>query len=126
MEWDEKKLLAKISNTETDELLDQVTAYRGGREGYALALIDMRATADHARILEYDNAHGYHHRHWQGSTESVEIMSYEDTEARFETEVRSWGKNGGRAARDIFQSDASERPSIGSWRAIDSGGHTVF
>jgi hypothetical protein len=62
---------------------------------YSLALVDtQRTTVDHGRILGYDNAHGFHHRHHLGKVESVEFTSYESIEARFEEEVRRYLKTG--------------------------------
>ncbi len=56
---------------------------------YSLALIDTRATGtDNGRILGYDNAHEYHHRHYLGKDKIVAFESYESIETRFEAEVR--------------------------------------
>lgn len=58
---------------------------------YSLALIDThRSGVDSGRVLGYDNAHGHHHRHCGGKTETVEIESYESIEKRFEAEVREY------------------------------------
>lgn len=38
---------------------------------------------DHGRVIGYDNAHGYHHRHYLGQVESVDFVSFEDVEERF-------------------------------------------
>ena len=40
MDGDEKKVLAKINAADTDELLDQVTAYRAGMEAFAIEMIE--------------------------------------------------------------------------------------
>src|SRR5579875_1577134 len=41
---------------------------------YNLAYINFTLyAADNARILGYDNAHGYHERHFKGSAEKVEF-----------------------------------------------------
>lgn len=62
---------------------------------YALALIDTRRTGvDDGRIIGYDNAHGYHHRHCLGKVESIEFESYESIEKRFEAEVRRYLESG--------------------------------
>lgn len=42
---------------------------------------------DHGRVLGYDNAHGYHHRHYMGQVEPVEHTSFEETAERFQQEV---------------------------------------
>lgn len=41
-------------------------------------------TKDNGRVVGYDNAHGYHHRHYMGKVESIEFTSFEDIEERFE------------------------------------------
>lgn len=41
---------------------------------------------DHGRVLGFDNAHGYHHRHFMGNVEAVEFESYEATLERFQRE----------------------------------------
>jgi hypothetical protein len=61
---------------------------------YSLALIDTRTAIDDGRVLGYDNAHGYHHRHYLGSIEPVEFESYESIEKRFEIEVKSYLETG--------------------------------
>lgn len=52
---------------------------------YNLAYINHRLFAgDNGRVLGYDNAHDFHHRHQFGVLESVEFVSFEDIEERFE------------------------------------------
>ena len=41
---------------------------------------------DNGRVLGFDNAHGYHHRHYLGVMEAVEFVSYEATQERFQQE----------------------------------------
>ncbi len=41
---------------------------------------------DNGRVLGFDNAHGYHHRHYMGEMEAVEFVSYEATQERFQQE----------------------------------------
>lgn len=41
---------------------------------------------DNGRILGYDNAHGYHHKHIMGKIESVNFVSFSELEERFQTE----------------------------------------
>ena len=54
---------------------------------YALAYINLAiCKADNGRVLGFDNAHGYHHRHYMGSIEAVEFESYEATLERFQRE----------------------------------------
>jgi hypothetical protein len=58
---------------------------------YSLVLIDTRnQAADNGRVLGYDNAHDYHHRHYFGKVEPAEFRSYEDTHKHFEAEVRQY------------------------------------
>ena len=50
---------------------------------------------DNGRVLGFDNAHGFHHRHFMGEVEAVEFESYEATLEIFQREwleiVRSVG-----------------------------------
>lgn len=41
---------------------------------------------DHGRVLGFDNAHEYHHRHYMGKVEAVEFISYEAILERFQQE----------------------------------------
>ena len=41
---------------------------------------------DNGRVLGFDNAHGYHHRHCMGEIEAIEFVSYEATQERFQQE----------------------------------------
>lgn len=41
---------------------------------------------DNGRVLGFDNAHDYHHRHFMGEIEAVEFVSYEATQERFQQE----------------------------------------
>lgn len=68
------------------------------REGrvvrYNLAYINHTIHAgDNGRVVGYDNAHGFHHRHYLGKVEEVEFESFENIEARFEND---WFAIGGR------------------------------
>lgn len=56
---------------------------------YNLAFIHHGACQqDHGRLVGYDNAHGYHERHFMGEVQAVEFVSYEQTLKRFQDEVR--------------------------------------
>ena len=41
---------------------------------------------DNGRVLGFDNAHDYHHRHYMGDVQTVEFISYEATLERFQQE----------------------------------------
>ncbi len=41
---------------------------------------------DNGRVLGFDNAHGYDHRHYMGKVKAVEFVSYEATLACFQRE----------------------------------------
>jgi len=43
-------------------------------------------SGDNGRVLGYDNAHGYHHRHWMGTVEPFEFESYSSVVERFQSE----------------------------------------
>ena len=43
-------------------------------------------SGDNGRVLGYDNAHGYHHRHWMGTVEPFEFESYASVVERFQSE----------------------------------------
>ena len=52
---------------------------------YNLAYINHNLHAgDNGRVVGYDNAHGFHHRHYFGAVEAIDFISYEDVEERFE------------------------------------------
>jgi hypothetical protein len=54
---------------------------------YNLAYINHAVHSDdNGRVLGFDNAHGYHHRHFMGNVEAVEFHSYEATQERFQQE----------------------------------------
>ncbi len=54
---------------------------------YSLAFVNHEIfEGDNGRVLGFDNAHGYHHRHYMDEIESVEFVRYETTLARFQRE----------------------------------------
>jgi hypothetical protein len=62
---------------------------------YNLAYIDHRkCQKDNGRVLGYDSAHGYHHRHWMGTVEAIEFPGYEVLVTRFCEEVAALCKKG--------------------------------
>lgn len=54
---------------------------------YSLAYINHHICyVDNGRVLGYDNAHGYHHKHYMGSIEPVKFFSFEQIEEQFQQE----------------------------------------
>ncbi len=54
---------------------------------YSIAYINHNiCQVDNGRVLGFDNAHDYHHRHYMGTVEPVEFESYEATLGRFQQE----------------------------------------
>lgn len=54
---------------------------------YSLAYINHHLFyEDNGRVLGYDNAHGYHHRHYMGAIEPIIFTSFDELEKRFEQE----------------------------------------
>lgn len=54
---------------------------------YSLAYINHEMfQGDNGRVLGFDNAHGYHHRHFLGHIEDVKFISFENTLERFQQE----------------------------------------
>lgn len=54
---------------------------------YNLAYINHAISrGDNGRVVGYDNAHGFHHRHFMGEVEPVEFESFENIEERFQAD----------------------------------------
>ena len=54
---------------------------------YNLAYINHKIfQSDNGRVVGYDNAHGFHHRHLMGVVEPVKFKSFEDIEERFQAD----------------------------------------
>ena len=54
---------------------------------YNLAYINHSlCNVDNGRVLGFDNAHDYHHRHFMGEVTAVAFNSYEETLERFQQE----------------------------------------
>ena len=52
---------------------------------YNLAYINHEISqADNGRVVGYDNAHDFHHRHFMGKVSTVEFESFDAIEAQFE------------------------------------------
>jgi hypothetical protein len=59
---------------------------RGRVSRYNLAYINTRLFAgDHGRVLGFDNAHDFHHKHEYGVVSAVDFSSFEEIEMMFET-----------------------------------------
>jgi len=70
---------------------------RGKVVRYNLAYINHDIfQGDNGRVVGYDNAHGFHHRHFKGRVETIEFTSFEDIEARFEADWLAFRKRGKR------------------------------
>lgn len=65
---------------------------------YNLAYINLEIyRGDNGRVLGFDIAHGFHHRHCMGVVESVAFVSYEATLERFQQEwMEIVGRLGGK------------------------------
>ena len=60
---------------------------RGKVVRYNLACVNNLIHAgDDGRVLGYDSAHGYHHRHYKGTVTTVRFESFEQIEAQFQKE----------------------------------------
>jgi CHASE1-domain containing sensor protein len=54
---------------------------------YNLAYINpLICQKDNGRVLGFDNAHNYHHKHYMGKVAPVEFVSYEQTLEQFQEE----------------------------------------
>ena len=54
---------------------------------YNLAYINYGLhSGDNGRVVGYDNLHGYHHRHYFGNVSSVDFVTFEAIEDRFESD----------------------------------------
>ena len=61
---------------------------------YSLAYINhMIFSGDNGRVLGYDNAHNFHHKHYFGELSEVDdFTGYQDLVERFEREIREFIK----------------------------------
>ena len=54
---------------------------------YHLAYINRGVfQGDKGRVVGYDNAHGFHHRHLMGVVEPIDFTNFEDIEDRFQVD----------------------------------------
>lgn len=52
---------------------------------YSLAYINhLLHSGDNGRVLGYDNAHGYHHKHYMGNIEPIVFNTFMELEKRFQ------------------------------------------
>jgi hypothetical protein len=69
-------------------LKEQVWFEDGQIIAYSLANVNLKVfPRDNGRVLGYDNSHGYHHRHFMGTLEPIEFISFEALAVRFIEEV---------------------------------------
>ena len=62
---------------------------------YNLAFINhFMCRSDNGRVLGYDVAHGYHHRHFMGKVKDIDFPGYEELSKRFFKEVAALRKKG--------------------------------
>jgi hypothetical protein len=60
---------------------------RGHVVRYNLAYVNhLMYAGDNGRVLGFDSAHGFHHRHYKGKVEAVSFDTYKRVEARFKKE----------------------------------------
>lgn len=59
---------------------------------YSMAYINhLIFSDDNGRVIGYDNAHGFHHKHYLGEiSEVVNFVSYQDLVDRFEEEIKEF------------------------------------
>jgi hypothetical protein len=67
---------------------------KGMVEKYTITYINPSLPSDeNGRVLGYDNAHDYHHRHYKGGIYPVtDFKSYEDIVNRFAEELKEFVK----------------------------------
>ncbi len=85
--YDDRHAIAKRRGN--GELRREVWVDKAGKvTRYNLAYINHDLhQGDNGRVVGYDNAHGFHHRHYFGRVESVGFTSFDDIEERF---ARDW------------------------------------
>lgn len=85
-----------ISRKKGGGLVRQEVWENGGGvvEKYAITYINPSFPSDeNGRVLGYDNAHDYHHRHYKGKIYPVaDFVSYEDVVNRFAEELEEFVK----------------------------------
>ena len=60
-------------------------ANEGNVTRYSLAYINHYLfSGDNGRVLGYDNAHGFHHKHYMGAIEPIHFLSFTEIEERFQ------------------------------------------
>ena len=78
-------------------LKESVRMVNGEVVGYSLAYVNPRlSSVDNGRVLGYDNAHAYHHRHFRGEVTEVEFNGFDELVSSFEAEVHQlWREEDG-------------------------------
>ncbi|MGC2167046.1 MAG: DUF6516 family protein [Gallionella sp.] len=67
---------------------------KGSVVRYNLAYINHEIfQGDNGRVVGYDNAHDFHHRHFMGAVEPVKFVSFEDIENRFQADWIRFRRN---------------------------------
>ncbi|MBC7962598.1 MAG: transcriptional regulator [Steroidobacteraceae bacterium] len=88
----------KLSNkTGNGQLRREVWEDESGKiTRYNLAYINYKIyPGDNGRVLGFDNQHGSHHRHFMGTVETIEFLSFEALEDRFDAEWQLFKKGRG-------------------------------
>lgn len=84
----DSKIPARLGGGLLKELVEQDAA-TGKLMHYALAYINPAIFAgDNGRVLGYDNAHGYPHRHYLGQVTPEPNLSWKQIREKFESEWR--------------------------------------
>jgi predicted transcriptional regulator len=93
---------------------------------YNLAYINQAVCqADNGRVLDYDNSHDFHHRHFMGEVKAVKFKDYETLASRFRERCKNCGVRKMKKAKSLSVStgtteDFFER-SLGRARGLDRG-----
>ena len=58
---------------------------------YNIAYINFNlCQEDNGRVIGYDNAHDYHHKHFFGKISPIDFISYENLVTQFEQEIKEY------------------------------------
>lgn len=82
------RIPARLGGGVLKELVEQEVG-SGNLRHYALAYINpLIFSGDNGRVLGYDNAHGYPHRHFMGKITPEPSLSWDEIREKFEKEWR--------------------------------------